>query len=654
MKQTSLYQAVLLGTSLISAASVAQANTQITNNSDTHTLDTVIVSATRSEQSTNLAPTMISVIDSKQISRSNANNLADLLRSSGMVQIRDTLGDGSRVSVSMRGFGQNTNNNVLVLVDGRRLNNSTLQSPALNTVAIEDIERIEITHGSAGSLYGDQAVGGVINVITKTSFETHGSVQISGGNYDTSNVQANLSHSYNNGIGIRLSGKHAVSDGYRDNNDSEFDTYTGELSYQYDSGELFIEKQKINDDLRLPGALNDTELAEDRRQSSKDDFSNGTTDIIRLGIDQVLTGNLSLLAEYSKRESHNYGYLSGNFHNDFKVESFTPRLSGEWGLNQGTLYVTSGFDQIQSHYENSWNSKYQQDLRAFYLQTIIPLNSNLNLTLGARHSRVEDKNLSSFTSKSRNNKESATVKEIGLSWQLSQQQRLFLRRDENFRFANLDEHGFTLPSVEFLKPQEGTSWEMGWQRQLDDSTLTTSLYHLTLKNEILYDAEIANPFGFGGKGANINLDDSRRQGIIIEFNQTLTPSLIAGATYTYTDAELTAGSFKGNAVPFVAEHTLNLFTDYQISGNWSLFVDGQLTGSRYQDDDNANGQRKVPEQFILNTAVNYKRDDWFASFKVNNLSNEKYDGYAIYSAFSGANHYPAPERNIKLTLGYRF
>ena len=112
MKQTSLYQAVLLGTSLISAASVAQANTQVTNNSDTHTLDTVIVSATRSEQSTNLAPTMISVIESKQISRSNANNLADLLRSSGMVQIRDTLGDGSRVSVSMRGFGQNTNNNV--------------------------------------------------------------------------------------------------------------------------------------------------------------------------------------------------------------------------------------------------------------------------------------------------------------------------------------------------------------------------------------------------------------------------------------------------------------------------------------------------------------------------------------------------------------
>lgn len=644
MKHSSLYQAVLLGTSLISAAAVAQENT----------LSTVVVSATRSEQSENLAPAMISVIDSQQIARSSANTLADLLRSSGMVQIRDTLGDGNRVSVSMRGFGQNTSSNVLILVDGRRLNNPTLEAPRLSSVAIEDIERIEITHGSAGSLYGEQAVGGVINIITKTSTETRGSIQFSGGSDDTNSLQANISHSYDNGIGIRLSGKHAVSDGYRDNNDSEFDTYTGELSYQHNSGELFIEKQKINDDLRLPGALNDTELAEDRRQSSKDDFSNGTTDILRLGVDQVLTDNLSLLGEYSKRESKNYGYLSGNFNNNSIVESLTPRLSGEWDLNKGTLYLTGGFDQIQSNYENSWGSKYRQDLRAFYLQTIIPLTSSVDLTLGARHSRVEDKNLSSFTSKSRNNKESATVKEIGVSWQLNQQQRLFVRRDENFRFANLDEHGFTLPSVEFLKPQEGTSWEMGWQRQLDNSNLTTSLYHLTLKNEILYDAEIANPFGFGGKGANINLDDSRRQGVIVEFSQTLTASLLAGATYTYTDAVLTSGSFKGNAVPFVAEHTLNLFTDYQFSSQWSLFVDGQYTSSRYQDDDNTNVQRQIPELFILNTAVNYKRDNWFASFKVNNLSNEKYDGYAIYSAFSGANHYPAPERNLRLTLGYRF
>lgn len=650
MKQSSLYQAVLLGTSLISAASIAQENTQATNNSDTHTLDTVIVSATRSEQRENVAPAMISVIGSKQIARSSANNLADLLRSSGIVQVRDTLGDGSRVSVSMRGFGQNSSSNVLILVDGRKLNNPTLQSPNLNTVTVEDIERVEITHGSSGSLYGDHAVGGVINIITKTATQTQESIQISGGSYDAKSILANLSHTYDNGIGFRLSGKHAAQEGYRDNNDSEFDTYTGELSYQHDRGELFIEKQKVSDDLFLPGALNDSELADNRRQSTDTgQFANDNTDIIRVGIEQYLTDNLSLLAEYTGRDSESYGYNGfSNFTQNTEADSFTPRLSGEWELQQGTLYLTGGFDQIQSNYNASWGDKYKQQIQAYYLQTIIPLQDDISLTLGARHSEVEDTNRVSHDQ----NNDSATVKEIGLSWQLDQHQRLFIRRDENFRYANLDEHGFTVPSVEFLKPQEGTSWEMGWQHQQDDLTLTASLYRLTLKNEILYDPIIANTNSWTGVGANINLDESRRQGIILELNQVLTPVLTAGTTYTYTDAELTSGSFEGNQVPYVAKHTLSLFADYQLSSNWSLFIDGQFTGSRYQDDDNSNGQQKVSEQLILNTAVNYKRKNWFASFKVNNLGNEKYNGYSIYSF--GANHYPAPERNLKLTLGYRF
>nr|WP_320135877.1 TonB-dependent receptor [uncultured Amphritea sp.] len=642
MNRLPLYQAVLLGTSLISAAAVAQEN----NSSDPQTLETIVVSATRSAQSENVAPTMISIIDSAQIARSNASSLADVLRSSGMVQVRDITGDGNRVSVSMRGFGQNTSNNVLILVDGRRLNNPTLAAPRLSSVSVEEIERIEITHGSAGSLYGEQAVGGVINIITKTSTEAHGSIQVSAGSYDANSVQANLSQSYDNGIGIRLSGKHAVSDGYRDNNDSEFDTYTGKLSYRHDSGELFIEKQKVDDDLRLPGSLNNAELATDRRQSTSDDFSNGSTDVITLGIDQQLTENLSLLVEYSDRDLHSYGYLGSNFIQDMEVHSFTPRISGEWSTSRGTLYLTGGYDQIHSDYKSLWSgtgwsssSKYKQEVKAYYFQSIIPIQKDLNLTLGARHSQVENTDRISVN---RNQDESATVKEIGLSWQFNQEQRIFIRRDENFRFANLDEYTYT--SGGFLDPQTGTSWELGWEHNDNRAHYAASLYQLDLKDEIAYDPTLY---------ANVNLDDSQRQGLIFELSRTLTPSLKAGATYTYTDAELTSGSFDGNKVPFVAEHTLNLFTDYQFSNNWSLFIDGQYTGSRYQDDDNTNDQHKVPEQFILNTSINYQRNNWFGSLKVNNITNEKYDGYTIYN-YLGSNHYPAPERNLKLTAGYRF
>ena len=640
MKHSSLYQAVLLGTSLISAASVAQEN---------NTLDTVIVSATRSAQSENLAPTMISVISNEQIIRSGATSLSEVLRSSGAVQVKDTLGDGNRISVTLRGFGQNSASNVLVLIDGRRLNNPTLSAPNLNAIALQDIERIEITQGSAGTLYGDKAVGGVVNIITQKGNATTGNIEYSIGSYSNESLQANISHHYDNGLGVRLSGKTSQADNYRENNDSEFETYTAELNYQHDNGELFIEKQKVDDDLYLPGALTDSQLNDDRQQSFKNgQYSNRNTEVIRLGIDQYLTENLTLLAEYSERETHSNNMYSSASFQDTEVTSFTPRLTGEWEQDNGTLHLTGGYDQIKSEYQASWGSDYSQQIEAYYLQTIIPLREKLSLTLGSRYSRVNDRN----NSTNKVFKDSVTAKEIGLTYQLNEEQRLFIRRDENFRFATLDEHGFTALGLDHLEPQTGSSLEMGWQHDDQTSHYAATIYRLDLKNELMYDPTVTNIFS--GTGANINLDDSRRQGIILELSRDLTDNLQLGTTYTYTNSELTSGSFKGNEVPYVAMHTLNVFGDYQIDSEWSLFVDGQYTGDRYQDDDNANDQRKVPEQLILNTALNYNRDNWYGSLRVNNLSNEQYDGYTIYTSWAGSNHYPAPERNFKMTVGYRF
>ena len=120
----------------------------------------VIVSAARTEQSTLTTPASITVITRKQIDDSGARHIVEVLRGQGGVQINDLYGDGSRASVDMRGFGDAAGSNTLVLVDGRRLNNPDIGSPDLNSIALEDVERIEIVQGSAGVLFGDQAVGG--------------------------------------------------------------------------------------------------------------------------------------------------------------------------------------------------------------------------------------------------------------------------------------------------------------------------------------------------------------------------------------------------------------------------------------------------------------------------------------------------------------
>jgi iron complex outermembrane recepter protein len=107
------------------------------------------------------APASTRVIDRNEIERSAASSLIEVLNGKAGIQIRDTLGDGNHASISLRGFGDNAVNNVLVLVDGRRLNNPSLSGPDLNSVPLANIERIEILRGAGTVLYGDQAVGGV-------------------------------------------------------------------------------------------------------------------------------------------------------------------------------------------------------------------------------------------------------------------------------------------------------------------------------------------------------------------------------------------------------------------------------------------------------------------------------------------------------------
>lgn len=109
----------------------------------------------------------VTVINAKQIQQMGAINLAQILRHYAGLQIQDLYGDGSQVQLSMSGFGDNSLSNVKVLIDGVPINNPDLGSLDLNRVAVQNIDRIEIFTGSSAILFGDGAVGGVIDIITK-------------------------------------------------------------------------------------------------------------------------------------------------------------------------------------------------------------------------------------------------------------------------------------------------------------------------------------------------------------------------------------------------------------------------------------------------------------------------------------------------------
>jgi Outer membrane cobalamin receptor protein len=97
-------------------------------------LEPLVVSATRWETSGIPTAGSLTVITRDEIVASGASRIVDVLRGRGGIQIRDFFGDGSRARVDMRGFGDTAGSNTLILVDGRRLNNTDLHDPDLNFI----------------------------------------------------------------------------------------------------------------------------------------------------------------------------------------------------------------------------------------------------------------------------------------------------------------------------------------------------------------------------------------------------------------------------------------------------------------------------------------------------------------------------------------
>jgi vitamin B12 transporter len=132
--------------------------------SQTPVLSPVVVTATREPIALDRVVSDLVVIDTQRIRESSADSLEDLLRREAGVQLSRNGGPGQNASVLMRGNGAN---NTLVLIDGVRVGSATLGQTALEGISLAQIERIEVLRGPGSSLFGADAVGGVVQIITR-------------------------------------------------------------------------------------------------------------------------------------------------------------------------------------------------------------------------------------------------------------------------------------------------------------------------------------------------------------------------------------------------------------------------------------------------------------------------------------------------------
>jgi len=377
-----------------------------------------VFGASRYEQEVTDAPSAVSIITSDEIGKYGYRTLADILR--GVRGLFVTY-DRNYASLGIRGFSRpgDLNTRVLLLVDGRRINDNIYESAPIGTefpIDVDLIERIEVIRGPGSSLYGTNAFFGVINVITKRGGDLSG-VELSGtaGSFDTYGGRISYGNEFGNGLEMLLSASIMDSRGQDRLFYKEFDTSSSNNGIaehaDYDNNYQFFSKLAYKD-LTLTGAYSsrDKGIPTASFDSIFNTTRTHTTDEHGF-LDLKYSHQFSDLTEVTARLYYDRFYYHGDYLNDHRADPADPPLPvlnrdlgwGYWWgadvLATRTFFnrnrATAGFEyrdnfrQEQQNHDLDPAAVYLDDRRdskvwAFYLQNDIRILDNLSLNAGAR------------------------------------------------------------------------------------------------------------------------------------------------------------------------------------------------------------------------------------------------------------------------------
>jgi iron complex outermembrane receptor protein len=623
----------------------------------------IVVTSTRSQYSAN-TPAMVTTIDRAEIERSAARSLVDVLRNQGALTITDFFGDGSRPTIAIRGFGENGGQHALVLVDGRRLNNFDIAAPDLNSIPLKDVERIEIIEGSAATLYGDQAVGGVINIITRRASANNTRASITLGTDRASEVDLSVRQKLSENWGLSANINRRDVGNYRQNNDLRYSNISVGLDRRKGDHSQVYELQYVDEYLQTPGPLFAAELAADRRQSTanfSDDYSDTQTQAVRLGFYGALSANWDYEVDVTGRETDGEFLLSfASFKNtdpatqDRAVWSVSPRLVGYLPSSHGDVLWVSGIDYQDSRYDLSSSigiQRSRQNVASVYSRVQQPLAAEVELTYGLRYARSENELTDSFKYLTPTEvNDNLWGGELGLRKTLSSRTELLARVERVYRFAKVDEHTNTAFGVTAsLEPTEGYSYELGVEQAYNKADLRFSLWQIDLENEIAFDPTVF---------ANINLEDTRRIGFTAFVGVDLSEASRVSLSGSVVEAESRRGALKGKSVPLVPRYNVRIGLNQDWGSRWTSLLEWQAVGKRAFSGDFSNNFDRLDDYNVVNLALRWQAVEHSVSLRVNNVLNEKYSEFGAVGFNSVGvreeSFLPSPETTANVNWEYSF
>ena len=600
--------------------------------SKTEELDEIVVSATGFEQKITDAPASISVLSHEELERHSFSNLAEALETVEGVDVRQSTGKTGGLNISIRGLPSDY---TLILIDGRRQNppgNVTpngFGSTATSFIPpMSAIERIEVIRGPMSTLYGSDAIGGVVNIITKkVSDQWTGSITMEHTFQENQDIgDSSKTSFYTSGpmkegvLGMAIRGSYYD----REASDLDFDDGTEVTkrglspveSDNYNLGarftlvpakgqEFYLDleqtRQTYNNDECQLGTLDGF----DRNCESSPTTANGYDDELRFNRDQLALGSSSTLGfgTWSNDLTYNvtetlgrtlpgtigeaydapYENLIGGDDRELKSRDLVLDSKLVAPVTDSQMLTLGGQYRSSRLTDGLADTTYRQDSWALFAEDEWYLTDTLALTLGGRY---EDHDAFSghFTPRA------YLVWNAAPSWTfkggVSEGYKTPDINDLHDGINGVTGQGTILTiGTPDLKPEKSTNYELGaYFDNLNGFKANATLFYTRFRDKIDDGSDITItgdsliPDGTYSQLANIGSAETR--GLELASSWDFAPNWRLSANYTYTQSEQTSGENEGEPLTNTPEHVLQARVNWTATPKLDLWLSGEYRGER--------------------------------------------------------------------------
>lgn len=619
---------------------------------NTTELEPLVVTATRTEKSLNDTPIRTEIVSQKELERTHARTLKEALQDVPGLQLNEIHGR-SGYSVSMQGM---TSDQVLVLIDGLPITSSTNSTMDLSQYELANVDHIEIVKGASSAQYGSQAMGGVINVITRAIQPGFSGVaSASGGSYGNQNVSGHVAGLGRNHIQLRaeggteklrlrVSGERLDDRGFTQDRDSfarpgdaiRRKQYTVRAGWHPSAdGTVWTEAaQYVEDsDSRFryfvpPSYLPQTKTEADTRNR----FSGGS----RWQWQNGLSASLSVLNEHYKSRSDELS--TGTLVDRRDARQETNHVSGQLDLPYwaGQLWQL-GFDWHHETLEQTSNGtselqgtgQVRRSSRELFAQNDVLFNERWELLLGARLQDDSDFGVHA-------------VPKLALRVQLLDtggwNAALRASFGQGYRVPNLKERHFLFDHSSLgykvignpqLQPEQSNSWQLGttlsWHNTVQAGI---NFFRNDVKDLIQTDIDNAQVINDISYFTYKNVDRAMTQGLETTLRWQATQQLSFTGAYTYTQTKDRA---TGDELTMQPKHTANLGVDWEWPTATTLSLRGRYQSSELSASESGTSDgTRSPGWTTLNVTLNQEVGHGFSTYLgINNLTNQQRDFSAM-------------------------